>query len=278
VIPRPTKYEVKSLYHEDMEHYDPYLEQIEVHREYFSKKIKLILDKLLNESKLQGKRQKAKGKSEGQKVKDQSTLHSSLFTLNLLDIGCAMGVMLEEAQNAGCKAYGIDISKDAIIYCRKKGYKAILGTLATAKLPRNKKFDVITAFEVIEHEYDPLDMVKRIYKLLKSDGIAFITTPNHNSFWRNLMGKWWFGYQHPEHLYFFEPASMKHMCKRAGFSHVEVVKDESRPFPLSFAFTRTADYFPVLKPILLPLGKLVDKAGLKNPINPFADMLVILRK
>ena len=270
VIPRPTKYEVKSLYHEDMEHYDPYLEQIEVHREYFKKKISNIKYQISNIQ--------IKSKKEGKQNTNKETINHKRSTIDLLDVGCAIGVMLEEAQKVGFKAYGIDISKDAVKYCQKHGLQVISGALSSNRALTQRRFDVITAFEVIEHEYDPLDMVKRIYKLLKLGGIALITTPNHDSFWRSLMGKWWFGYQHPEHFVFFEPASMKHMCKRAGFSHVEVMKDDSRPFPLSFAITRTADYFPVLKPILVPLGKLVDVAGLKNPINPFSDMMVVLKK
>jgi 2-polyprenyl-3-methyl-5-hydroxy-6-metoxy-1,4-benzoquinol methylase len=85
--------EIRKLYHEDILHFEPYIQQIPVHREYFRKKIK--------------------------EINSQFAIRNSQFSL--LDIGCAMGVFFEEAIKAGFQAQGIDISKDAVAYCRKKG-------------------------------------------------------------------------------------------------------------------------------------------------------------
>lgn len=236
VVPMPSVKDIAALYHEDIEHFEPYIAQIPVHREYFRKKI--------------------------QEIKKRGVL---------LDIGCAMGVLLEEAKRIGYRVQGIDISKDAVAYCRKKG-------LRVSQIWPTSKFDVITAFEIIEHERDPLGMIKRVHTLLKKRGLAVLTTPNHNSFWRKIMGKWWVGYHHPEHLTFWSPTSLTFLMKKAGFKNITIQKDTPRPFPLSFVFTRGADYVPWAACALRPIGRLLDRFNLKNPINPWDDLIVFAQK
>jgi SAM-dependent methyltransferase len=247
----PTIKQIAALYHEDLEHFKPYIAQIPVHREYFRKKI--------------------------QEIKKRGLL---------LDVGCAMGVLLEEAQRAGFTARGIDISADAVMYCRKKKLDVLEGTLSSVgKKLRENSFDIVTAFEIIEHERDPLGMMSRVLSLLKIGGIAVLTTPNHSSFWRKIMGKWWVGYHHPEHVTFWDPRSLRELFERAGYRDIVIRRDSPRPFPLSFVFTRSADYFPCLAGrrawaawILKPIGKFLDHFKIINPINPWDDLIVYATK
>ena len=74
VIPRPTEKEVAHLYHDDFDHFQPYLDQLSVHRKYFNRKITQISAILAS------------------KITQERTI---------LDIGCAMGVLLEEAKKRG---------------------------------------------------------------------------------------------------------------------------------------------------------------------------------
>lgn len=240
-VPMPTIQEIKSLYHEDFDHFAPYIEQIDVHRAYFSKKIGYIV----------------------------TLLHRNNATL--LDIGCAMGVLLEKAKEMGLKAMGVDISNDAVAFCRKKGLDV------SQKWPK-KSFDIITAFQIIEHERDPLGFMKRIYKLLKKGGLVVLATPDEGGVWRKIMGRRWVGFTHPEHVVLLNFSSMKFLLEKTGFREIDIRRDSPRPFPLSFAFTRAADYFPWAAWLLTPIGKLLDRFNILNPINPWDDMIVYARK
>ena len=191
--------------------------------------------------------------------------------VSLLDIGCAMGILLEEAKKVGIKARGVDISADAVAYCRKRG-------LHVSQTWPVSKFTVVTAFEIIEHERDPLTMMRRVYKLLNKGGVAVATTPNHSGFWRNVMGRWWVGYKHPEHVTFWYPVSLRELFERAGFREISIRRDSPRPFPVSFVFTRGSDYVPWLGWLLLPAGKLLTRWNIINPINPWDDVIVYGRK
>jgi len=250
VIPRPSTTAVAKLYQSDEHHFSPYIEQEAVHRTYFQTKLKQVKELL-----------------------------GSKKQISLLDIGCLTGVLVQEAVSLGMKAEGLDISKDAVAYCKSRGLVAHQGTIAYfSKKNKRKKYDVITAFEIIEHEYSPFTMVKSMYELLHPEGIILMSTPNHGSWWRVVMGKYWPGYTHPEHLYFFDPASLKSIVEQAGFQDVGVVRGDSRPFPLWFLFARGADYFPVFAPILRFMSILLKPTGLANPINPWDDLLVVGRK
>lgn len=233
--PMRSQKEIEELYHEDIEHFDPYIAQIEVHRKYFQRKL--------------------------EEIRGMANVKT------LLDIGCAMGVLLEEAGKQRIDAYGVDVSEDAVAYCKKKGLKA------DTSYPK-KHFDAITAFEVLEHEPNPLGMLRRIHKLLNNGGIVVLTTPNYSGFWRKIMGKHWVSFRHPEHVTFWSPTALKVLMEKAGFRDSRVMRDSPRPFPLSFLFTRGADYFPWLEWLLRPIGKIFDRAAIINPINPWDDLIV----
>lgn len=255
VIPRPTEKEVANLYHEDFEHFEPYLDQLSVHQKYFDHKMQQITRIL--------------GKPQEKSKSPQS----------ILDVGCAMGVLLGVAKKYGYAATGIDLSKDAVTFCTKNGQKAFFGTLrGYYERYEAKRFDAVTGFEVIEHEYSPRAMVETMYRMLKKGGLAVVTTPNYGSGWRSIMGKYWPGYQHPEHLFFFDTEALRYLFTDVGFSDVTVLHDESRPFPLSFLFTRASDYFPFFAPILNFLGKLTASLPFTNPINPWDDLIVFAKK
>lgn len=244
VVPMPGARQIASLYHEDFDHFAPYIEQIEVHREYFREKIKEI----------------------GCTMYDVRCKN-----LRLLDIGCAMGVLLEEAEKQGIEAYGVDISRDAVAYCRKKGLRV------STDFPK-KQFDVVSAFQVIEHERDPLGFMRRVHSVLKKGGLFVLATPDYGGWGRRVMGKRWVGFAHPEHMVFLDFASMRLLLEKAGFADIEIRRDTPRPFPLSFVFTRAADYVPFLSQMLKPLGKLFDRFNIINPINPWNDMIVYAKK
>lgn len=262
VVPMPTETEIKGLYHEDFDHFTPYIEQLGVHHAYFNEKVEEIENR--------------KSKIVNRNITSESRVPGS--GSRLLDIGCAMGVLLEEATNKGYKAEGIDLSDDAVTYCKRHSLKAHTGTVYTVKQLKENFYDVIAAFQIIEHERDPVRMMRRIHKLLKKGGMVVLATPNYGGFWRKVMGKRWFGFAHPEHVILLDFNSMKKLLETSGFCDIEIRSDSPRPFPLSFAFKRAGDYYPWAAWLLKPIGSLLDLFNIVNPINPWDDMIAFARK
>lgn len=250
ILPKPSQLDVARLYEHDWEHFSPYVSQTNAHREYFKKLLRFIMQSIGGET--HGKR--------------------------LLDVGCATGLLLEEAKSIGMTAVGIDISADAVSHCRSKGQAVINTTLAEFSKEKIPAFDIITACEVIEHEYDPITMIKSAFSLLKPSGLFVVTTPNFNTVYRSLFGSRWVGYQHPEHLWFYTPETISDAFSRAGFTTITVRSDFPRKYELSYAFRRLGEYFPAGKFLFKPLERIAHTLRLINPVNPWGDMLVIGKK
>ena len=72
---------------------------------------------------------------------------------SLLDVGAACGFFVDEARNGSLDARGVELSPWASEWARNKlGVNVITGTLADISL--SSRFDIISAWEVIEHVPD----------------------------------------------------------------------------------------------------------------------------
>ena len=136
----------------------------------------------------------------------------------LLDIGCAKGFFVKIALEAGYDAYGIDFSEYAI---RKA--KSIVGDrVQKIDIEKNypypnKSFNIITAWDLLEHLKDPEKFLKRASALLKPKGYLFMTTLNYSSLMSRLMPNNW-RFLHPLHIsYRITPQLLQRWLLNAEF-------------------------------------------------------------
>jgi 2-polyprenyl-3-methyl-5-hydroxy-6-metoxy-1,4-benzoquinol methylase len=128
----------------------------------------------------------------------------------ILDIGCGPGFFLEAAQEMGyIDLWGIDPSDFIVGVAREKfGEKILLGTIESEEL-EPESFDMLTAFDVFEHIYRPVDFVNRAYELLREDGVLAFTTPNPRSVLAYIFGKQWVSFKLPEHVFYWSPKTVR---------------------------------------------------------------------
>lgn len=139
--------------------------------------------------------------------------------INLLDIGCSTGFFVEAAMKNGWNATGIELNPSAVEFGRKKK----LNIFNTDYLKTNfkKKFDVICAFDVLEHLYDPKKIVKKIHKDLNKGGLIFVYVPNWQSATRLLLGEQNSHFIWPtHHLTYFTPTTLNDFLIRSNFELV----------------------------------------------------------
>ncbi|MDQ3087291.1 MAG: class I SAM-dependent methyltransferase, partial [Acidobacteriota bacterium] len=99
----------------------------------------------------------------------------------ILDVGCGTGGNLEMLANFGA-AEGVDISDDALEFCRSKGLTAHKGL--AEKLPfADESFDVVTALDVVEHLDDDIAGLKEMNRVLKKAGKTLIFVPAFMWLW-----------------------------------------------------------------------------------------------
>ncbi len=140
----------------------------------------------------------------------------------LLDVGCAGGFLVQEAVRRGWSAEGVELSPFASEYAREKlGLKVVTGSLRAAGFP-DETFRAVFMDDVIEHFEDPLVEAIEVARILEPGGWFFLHTPNAASPWRHLMGRRWVHLKPDEHLFYFDPASITKLLKKAGFEVVSV--------------------------------------------------------
>jgi 2-polyprenyl-3-methyl-5-hydroxy-6-metoxy-1,4-benzoquinol methylase len=139
-----------------------------------------------------------------------------------LDVGCAMGSMLEEARAAGWDPVGVETSEFAAKYAAEHtGCPVHAGTLAEAAFPP-ESFDVITLMDVIEHVPNPSALIAEIHRLLRPGGVLFIVTPNFASLFVWLYGARAYGVWPDQHVVYFQPSTVESLLRRAGFAKIIV--------------------------------------------------------
>ncbi|MFA5032178.1 MAG: methyltransferase domain-containing protein [bacterium] len=100
----------------------------------------------------------------------------------VFDAGCGCGYGSYHLLKSGAKKVtGIDISKETIEYCKSnyenKNLEFKVMNAEKLSFP-DKVFDVVVSFEVVEHLQNPEMYLSEIKRVLKTDGILIISTPN----------------------------------------------------------------------------------------------------
>lgn len=95
----------------------------------------------------------------------------------ILDIGCAHGYFLKHMPPS-FDCYGIDISSYAVEKAQEihSTENIVLHDIKKG-IPFPFEFDVITAFDVLEHFDDPGKVISSIYEKLKPGGLAYLELP-----------------------------------------------------------------------------------------------------
>jgi 2-polyprenyl-3-methyl-5-hydroxy-6-metoxy-1,4-benzoquinol methylase len=141
----------------------------------------------------------------------------------LLDIGCSCGYFLEIAAEHGYDVHGVEFSSTAISAAADSVRARILqGTLED--MPRDQKgsFDVVSAFDLIEHIDQPGPFLDAVAEFLRPGGKVVICTPDSEHFLRYVMGSRWPMLQPMQHLSIFSRRSLQTALEKSGFTEVRL--------------------------------------------------------
>jgi len=135
----------------------------------------------------------------------------------MLDIGCGKGRNVPKYKNIGWKISGIEPSKAvAFKTSHDMGIEVICGDFETIDLSK-KSFDAVLMIDVLEHLHNPLESLKKVSSLLKTNGVAIVRLPNIDSLEFRLLKNDWRFIDAPNHLYHFSPQTLKKLLKESGF-------------------------------------------------------------
>lgn len=156
----------------------------------------------------------------------------------LLDIGCGNGDFLAMMREAGWDVFGVEPDPAAANFAREThGISVRTGSLEEAKLPANT-FDAVTLSHVIEHVYDPVELLRECRRVLTDHGKVVMVTPNVASLGHQIFKSSWVALDPPRHLHLFNSTTLGTCCDKAGLI-VTSVRTSSRIAPWTWAASKT---------------------------------------
>ena len=144
------------------------------------------------------------------------------------------GHLMIVLKRLGLKAEGIEVSPILIKALLKDNMKVYKGNLGD-KIMRNKKYDFVTANQVLEHVENPQKFLGSINRIMKNRAYVVISVPYINGLVPKILRKKWYGLGHGQHLNFFSKKSISILFEKNGFEIKDIkidIVDYSHPsFP-----------------------------------------------
>lgn len=168
---------------------------------------------------------------------------------SLLDVGCGTGGFLQIAQQNGWTVLGIEPNDQARHIANDKTNNSVLITEELFKL-KEKNFDVITLWHVLEHLPDMETQIAFFKNLLKPNGTLIIAVPNFKSFDAKHYKEFWAAYDVPRHLWHFSQTAMSKLVAKED---LKIVKTLPMKFDAFYVCLLSEKY----------------KSGVMNPLKGF---------
>jgi SAM-dependent methyltransferase len=136
----------------------------------------------------------------------------------LLDLGCGVGNFLAAARDVGFDVTGLELNGNAVRFAREHyGLEKVHATRPEEFRGNSDggkgKFEVVTFFEVLEHQENPRGFLEAAKGFLKEDGYIALSVPNRNR-WQK--GTETLDYP-PNHLTRWSPRALGNFLRRNGF-------------------------------------------------------------
>ncbi len=166
------------------------------------------------------------------RVADMATVlvgESKSARINMVDVGCGEGQLLGTVMDrldadtrARCAPHGVELSNElarrSAAALAPYGGQCVHATALEGMAGFDAGFfDLIVMAGMLEHEIQPLPLLREAARTLRDDGAVLLKVPNYDSWNRSLRGRRWCGYRWPEHVNYFTPRTLTTMAHTAGF-------------------------------------------------------------
>jgi SAM-dependent methyltransferase len=104
---------------------------------------------------------------------------------SMLEIGAGTGYVLEGVHRAhpGMRLVGSELFEEGLVHARRRLPDLELVQLDARQMPYEREFDVVGAFDVLEHVDDDRGVMAGARRALRPGGTFLITVPQHPWLW-----------------------------------------------------------------------------------------------
>lgn len=149
-------------------------------------------------------------------------------TGKVLDIGSGVGEVLSVFKEKGWDCTGIEFNEFAADYSRKTWELNILNkNIYDIKL--SEEYDVIMFWGVLEHLFEPVNILKKAHSLLKKDGLLLLEVPSADSvlvrYYEKTQKRVDRIIEGDRHIMLFSRRGLNQMTQKAGFVPREIISN-----------------------------------------------------
>lgn len=100
----------------------------------------------------------------------------------ILNVGCGTGGTIDMLESFG-EVDNVDISDEAITFMKDRGYGRLTKVDGITLPFKDKTYDMVGAFDVLEHIEEEVEALKEWSRVIKDDGAIIITVPAYQWLW-----------------------------------------------------------------------------------------------
>lgn len=143
-----------------------------------------------------------------------------------LDVGCATGDFLAELGPRWEKR-GVEVSAELLKeHPAPPEVRVFVGEFEDFPVSEGP-FDAVTLFDVLDHVLDPKAVLAKAAGLLRPGGVLAVLQGDRSSLFARLLGRRWYIYIPPTHLWFFSRRGLSRLLEEHGLAP-ELVEYEPR--------------------------------------------------
>jgi len=172
---------------------------------------------------------------------------------NFFELGCGTGIVLDNiAQNfPHFDLFASDLASTGLQYSARRIPHATFYQMDARQIPFVEEFDLIGAFDVLEHIEEDEQVLAQLYQALAPGGGLILTVPQHQALWS----------RHDEHLHHvcrYSQAELTNKVVKAGFQPLRTTSFVSLLLPCMILARwlkrKSAENFDCLAELQLPMG------------------------
>ena len=151
----------------------------------------------------------------------------------VLDVGCGEGLVIQRLAPQ-LTPYGIEIDVQAAgiahQYAAERGGRVYQrDALSGLQSLEDEFFDGLLMRSYLEHENEPLPVLRHAFRVLRPGGRIIVKAPNFASWNRHLRGRRWCGFRFPDHVNYFTPRTLVAMVRQAKLELVRFGRLDRQP-------------------------------------------------
>lgn len=133
-----------------------------------------------------------------------------------LEIGCGTGYVLRAlTRESGLRTTGTELLPEGLEHARRRVPEAEFVQLDAREMPYDEAFDLVGAFDVIEHIEDDLGVLRGMRRAVRPGGYVLLTVPQHPWLWSAAD-------VHARHVRRYRRAELVGRVREAGLTPVTV--------------------------------------------------------